>query len=72
MKTLYLKMVSGSIIALFLTIFIGFSFVNREKVAGIGEILISYEENHGFFWSPVLDLILIVVSGGVLLLSAKK
>jgi LPXTG-motif cell wall-anchored protein len=60
------------VIGLLITIFTGFKYVTRVKVADIGHIQISRSKTHNLTWSPLAGIAVMAVGGVVFLLSRKK
>jgi hypothetical protein len=53
-------------IGIILSLFTGFTYMSKEKVADIGEIEITRNKNHDITLSPFVGIVVIFVGGGVL------
>ncbi|MGE5315532.1 MAG: hypothetical protein ACM3Q4_12620 [Acidobacteriota bacterium] len=60
------------IIGLIMTIYTGFTFVTKDKVADVGPIEITKEKEHSADWSPYVGVGLIVIGGALVVLGKKK
>lgn len=68
-----MKKISIVIIAigLLISVFAGFNYVTKEKVVDIGDLEITADKNHTLEWSPIIGVVMIVVGGGLYLVSSK-
>lgn len=73
-KIKFMKTVGIIILAagLLITIYTGFSFITKKKVADIGTLEITRDKKHTLAWSPLIGVAAMVVGGVVLLYTAKK
>ncbi|MFU8844243.1 MAG: hypothetical protein ACNA7V_10600 [Bacteroidales bacterium] len=60
------------VIGLLLTIFAGFRFITREKVADIGGLEITRGKKHNLSWSPLIGIAVMAIGGGFYLFGGKK
>ncbi len=60
------------IIGLIMTLYTGFTYVTKEKVADVGPIEVTKEKEHGTSWSPYLGIGLIIIGGGMTVLGSRK
>jgi hypothetical protein len=60
------------ILGLILTIFTAVTYFTKEKVADIGKVHITRNQQHNLNWSPLIGLAVIGVGGVVLLVSSKR
>ncbi|HLP14810.1 MAG TPA: hypothetical protein VK470_01050 [Bacteroidota bacterium] len=59
------------IVGLVMTLYTGFSYITKDKVADVGPIEITKEKEHSTNWSPYLGVGLIII-GGVLFVAGNK
>jgi len=59
------------VIGLVMTLYTGFNYVTREKVADIGGIEIIADKDNTVSWGPFVGIGVIVI-GGVVLLTGRK
>jgi hypothetical protein len=57
---------------LLITLFTGFKFFTREKVADIGELEITANKRHNVSWSPFLGIAVMAVGGVMFAYGSKK
>jgi hypothetical protein len=60
------------IIGFAISIFSGFNFVTKEKIADIGSLELTANKNHGFAWSPVIGMVIMVFGAATCLISSKR
>jgi hypothetical protein len=60
------------IVGLVLTIVTAITFFTKEKVVDIGKLEITSNKKHHLTWSPLIGVAVMVVGGGILLVSNKK
>ena len=60
------------VIGLVMTLYTGFNYVTREKVADIGNIEITADKDNTVSWGPFLGIGVIVIGGVVFLAGRKK
>jgi hypothetical protein len=60
------------IVGLLMTLYTGFTYVTREKVADLGELEITKDNQHTVHWQSYVGIGTMVIGGGVLVLSRKK
>jgi len=59
-------------IGLVMTLYTGFNYVTKEKVAEIGNIEITTDNDHTASWSPFIGIGVMVIGGVVFLYGKKK
>jgi hypothetical protein len=59
------------VMGLVMTVYSGFNFITKEKVADLGPIEITKDNSHIVAWQPYVGVGAIVI-GGVLLVMSKK
>jgi uncharacterized membrane protein YdcZ (DUF606 family) len=69
MKTKKLGIVMA-IIGILMMIYIGFSYVTKEKVIDLGPLQMSVEKENPVQWSPIIGAVLLV--GGIILVAIDK
>jgi hypothetical protein len=60
------------IIGFVISIFTGFNFVTKEKIVDVGTFEITANSNHGFAWSPIIGMVLMVFGGAICMISSKR
>jgi LPXTG-motif cell wall-anchored protein len=60
------------VIGLVMTLYTGFNYVTKEKVAEIGNIEITTDKDHTASWSPFIGIGVMVIGGVVFLYGKKK
>ena len=60
------------IVGLLMTVYLGFTYVTKEKVADLGSIQITNDKDHNVHWHPYVGVGVMVIGGAVLLLSRKR
>jgi hypothetical protein len=60
------------LIGLAMTLYTGFTYVTKDKVADVGPIEVTKEKEHSAVWSPYLGIGLVIVGGGLIVLGNKK
>jgi hypothetical protein len=60
------------IVGLLLTLVTAITFFTKEKVVDIGKLEITSDKRHHLSWSPLIGVAVMVLGGGVLLVSYKK
>ncbi|MFA6598186.1 MAG: LPXTG cell wall anchor domain-containing protein [Ignavibacteriaceae bacterium] len=60
-----------TVIGLVMTLYTGFNYVTKEKIADIGSVQITRDKEHSASWSPFIGIGIMVI-GGVVFLSGKK
>jgi hypothetical protein len=58
-------------IGLLITVITGINYVSREVVVESGDLTLTRDVNHGFSWSPVIGIALMVV-GGMIFISGFR
>ena len=59
-------------VGILITLFAGYNFVTQEKVVEIGQLEITKKKSHLMDWSPAVGVVVILLGGGLLFISAKK
>jgi LPXTG-motif cell wall-anchored protein len=60
------------ILGLAMTLYTGFTYVTKEKVADVGPIEVTKDKEHSANWSPYLGIGLIIIGGGIVVAGRKK
>jgi hypothetical protein len=60
------------VIGLLITIFTGFRYVTKEKVAQVGPIEIAADREKSVGWSPLIGVAVMAVGGVILLAGGRK
>ncbi len=59
-------------IGLLVTIFTGLNYVTKEVVMEAGELSITRDVNHGFSWSPLIGVAILIIGAVVFVVGFKK
>ena len=55
-----------------MTLFTGVKIMTEKKVAQVGPIEITKQENTPVYWSPLVGLLFVAVGGSILIYTRKK
>jgi hypothetical protein len=60
------------ILGLVMTLYTGFTYVTKDKVVEVGDLVITKDKEHSINWQPYLGIGLMIIGGVVLIMSRKK
>ena len=60
------------LVGLLMTTYTGFTYFTREKVVGIGKLVITKENQHNVNWQPYVGIGIMIIGGVVLVLGVNR
>jgi uncharacterized membrane protein len=60
------------ILGLAMTLYTGFTYVTKDKVVEVGDLVITKDKEHSVNWQPYLGIGVMIIGGVVLIMSRKK
>jgi hypothetical protein len=60
------------ILGLLMTLYTGFTYVTKDKVVELGDLVITKDKEHSVNWQPYLGIGVMIIGGVVLIMSKKK
>ena len=55
-----------------MTLYTGFTYITKDKVVELGDLVITKDREHSVNWQPYLGIGVMIVGGVALILSRKK
>ncbi len=71
-KTLKTAGIALLILGLLMTLYTGFTYITKDKVVELGDLVITKDREHSVNWQPYLGIGVMIVGGVALILSRKK
>jgi len=59
-------------LGLAMTLYTGFTYVTKDKVVELGDLVITKDKEHSVNWQPYLGIGVMIIGGVVLIMSRKK
>jgi hypothetical protein len=59
-------------VGLIMTLYTGFTYVTKDKVVELGDLVITKDRDHSVNWQPYLGIGVMIIGGVVFLMSRKK
>ena len=60
------------ILGLAMTLYTGFTYITKDKVVEVGDLVITKDKEHSVNWQPYLGIGVMIIGGVVLIMSRKK
>ena len=60
------------ILGLLMTLYTGFTYVTKDKVVELGDLVLTKDKEHSVNWQPYLGIGVMIIGGVVLIMSRKK
>jgi LPXTG-motif cell wall-anchored protein len=60
------------VLGLLMTLYSGFTYVTKEKVADIGPVEITRDKDHSVDWQPYVGIGVMIIGGAVLVFGRKR
>jgi formate-dependent nitrite reductase membrane component NrfD len=60
------------ILGLVMTLYTGFTYITKDKVVEVGDLVITKDKEHSVNWQPYLGIGVMIIGGVVLIMSRKK
>ena len=60
------------ILGLAMTLYTGFTYITKDKVVEVGDLVITKDKEHSVNWQPYLGVGVMIIGGVVLIMSRKK
>jgi hypothetical protein len=60
------------VLGLLMTLYTGFTYVTRDKVVEVGDLVITKDKEHSINWQPYFGIGVMIIGGVVLVMSRKK